>query len=122
MRRVKVLFFSGCNLDENAAKFAEKWGNAVPEWRRVALRPFPAGQPIRGEKEVCPQMTQMKTSEVRWRDYMATNSEQLDITPRIIHLRSLLPLPIRAHLRCLRTTRFDLIPVRRKTAPAFHSQ
>ena len=29
-------------LDENAIKFAAKWGSSVPEGRRIALRPFTA--------------------------------------------------------------------------------
>ncbi len=37
---------AGKLLDENATKFAAKWGSSVPEGRRIALRPFaPKPQP-----------------------------------------------------------------------------
>jgi glycosyltransferase involved in cell wall biosynthesis len=37
-------------LEENAVKFAAKWGSAVPEGRRVTLRPFKPETQIRQEK------------------------------------------------------------------------
>jgi glycosyltransferase involved in cell wall biosynthesis len=45
-------------LEENATKFAAKWGNSVPQGQRVQLRPF-SGRPQRTQdRNYRPQMTQ----------------------------------------------------------------
>ena len=45
-------------LDENAARFAVKWGNSVPRGVRVGLRAFSADPQNGRGKDVGPQMTQ----------------------------------------------------------------
>ncbi len=55
-------------LDENARRFAAKWGDAVPRGRRVAMRAFVAGPQTRADGEGCPQRrrgTQMHTEKIR---------------------------------------------------------
>jgi len=50
-------------LDENAKRFAAKWGDSVPQGVRIGLRPFRA-EPERGaEGEGGPQMPQMRADE-----------------------------------------------------------
>jgi glycosyltransferase involved in cell wall biosynthesis len=44
-------------LEENAAKFAAKWGDSVPRGRRVALRPFGAHPQIHQQRANDPQMS-----------------------------------------------------------------
>ena len=50
-------------LDENARRFAAKWGDAVPQGRRVALRPFAPGPQTRADRGDCPQRTQNDADE-----------------------------------------------------------
>ncbi len=45
-------------LDKNAAKFAAKWGNAVPQKLRVTLRPFSPRPQTHQEGAIDPQMSQ----------------------------------------------------------------
>ena len=52
-------------LDENAAKFAAKWGDSVPQGRRVTLRPFAPGPQTRARRGDCPQRTQNDADEKR---------------------------------------------------------
>jgi tetratricopeptide (TPR) repeat protein len=51
---------TGKLLEENAARFAAKWGSAVPEGRKITLRPFtPGRQPPRerrGRQKPAPQI------------------------------------------------------------------
>jgi GT2 family glycosyltransferase len=46
-------------LDENAGRFAAKWGLNGANGRRVALTPFTANPPIDRHKDFCPQITQI---------------------------------------------------------------
>jgi cellulose synthase/poly-beta-1,6-N-acetylglucosamine synthase-like glycosyltransferase len=45
-------------LDKNTAKFAAKWGNAVPQKHRVTLRPFSPRPQTHQEGAIDPQMSQ----------------------------------------------------------------
>ncbi len=78
-------------LDENAGRFAAKWGLNGTNGRRVALTPFTPNPPIDPHKEIGPQITQINAdSDLRFliQANPAMHSEpivNLVSTSRIVH-------------------------------------
>jgi glycosyltransferase involved in cell wall biosynthesis len=89
-------------LDENAAKFAAKWGNCVPKGVRVSLRPF-TGQPqTRQDGENGPQVSPMRADESTTKSVRAAGQpwpavsstrHQRPVAPSAVNCLGSAPLP-----------------------------
>ena len=71
-------------LDENARRFAAKWGESVPQGRRVTLRPFAPGPQTWAGRGDCPQRTQNDADENRRDQGPGSNGKPVGITPKVV--------------------------------------